>query len=278
MDQSKLLQNAASLLEELTTFLSSANATLHFASSALAASNSVPPPLFPCPIDPQHRVPAAVLAAHTAACQAAKGGYELKELPSPASSFFYADAPGVVQLRRLPVDQPPRPPLPPQPPKQNQQINGRKHGPPQPPQHEQQGLGVEKKNPRYADCAMGLLTGMPRSLSSRRMMHLTVALEASLLTGVPYVGRLCLGPPIKIRSSGKTSSFGSSLQLRELTSNCKLTRGLSSCCAAKPRPCRTSFITGSNRGPPVYHAGLLQSRKSLVGVNCRSPCPQKQAA
>ncbi|GAQ86785.1 hypothetical protein KFL_003110070 [Klebsormidium nitens] len=147
MDQTKVLLSAASLVEELTSFLSSANATLLFASSALSTSNPAPPPLFPCPINSQHRVPATALAAHTASCQAAKGGFNLEELSSPASSFFYADAPGVVQLQRLPVDQPPRPPLPPQSSNQEQQQYGSKQGPPQPAQQEQQGLGVQEKSP-----------------------------------------------------------------------------------------------------------------------------------
>jgi hypothetical protein len=118
--QPALAQKAAALLEDLAAFETAVKATLVFASATVSPNSPRPPSdapsasptlpaLFPCPVDPHHRVPASALASHSASCQAAKQGLLLEHLrcPEAASAFLYADAPSVVQLRRLPIDQQP---------------------------------------------------------------------------------------------------------------------------------------------------------------------------
>jgi hypothetical protein len=114
--QAALAQKAAALLEDLAAFETAVKATLVFASAPVGLNPPRPPSasptlpaLFPCPVDPHHRVPASALASHSASCQAAKQGLLLEHLrcPEAALGFLYADAPGVVQLRRLPIDQQP---------------------------------------------------------------------------------------------------------------------------------------------------------------------------
>lgn len=118
--QPALAQKAAALLEDLAAFETAVKATLAFASAPLGPNPLRPPSdapsasptlpaLFPCPVDPHHRVPASALASHSASCQAAKQGLSLAHLrcPEAASGFLYADAPGVIQLRCVPIDQQP---------------------------------------------------------------------------------------------------------------------------------------------------------------------------